>query len=112
MAKKGQIFQPYTEEFKRKAVMMYINGEKSDQILSNELEIRSPTQLKDWVKKHKQGEPLADQRGGESRELNPFHRLSKTTFKSIAEERDYLKAQVEYLKKQYPNLHGKDGFQK
>ncbi|WP_191664255.1 hypothetical protein [Bacillus pseudomycoides] len=24
MAKKGQIFQPYTEEFKRKAVMMYV----------------------------------------------------------------------------------------
>ncbi|WP_429748714.1 MULTISPECIES: IS3 family transposase [unclassified Bacillus (in: firmicutes)] len=100
MAKKGQTFQPYTEEFKRKAVMLYVNGEKSYQILANELGLRSPTQLKDWVKKHKQGEPLADQRGGESRELNPFHRLSKTTFKSIEKERDYLKAQVEYLKKQ------------
>jgi transposase len=70
--KKGQIFQPYTEEFKRKAVMMYINGEKSYQILSNELGIRSPTQLKDWVKKHKQGEPLADQRGENQENSIPF----------------------------------------
>ncbi len=31
-------------------------------------------------------------------------------FKSVEEERDYLKAQVEYLKKRYPNLHGEDGF--
>jgi transposase len=29
----------------------------------------------------------------------------------MEEERDYLKAKVEYLKKQYPNLHGEGGFQ-
>ncbi|MEM5611065.1 hypothetical protein AAHB63_14490 [Bacillus thuringiensis] len=65
--------------------------------------------MKDWVKKHKQGEPLADQRGGESRELNPFHRLSKTTFKSIEEERDYLIAQVEYLKSSIQIYMGRRG---
>ncbi|KIU12695.1 transposase [Bacillus subtilis] len=41
---------------------------------------------------------------------NPFIGRPKTTFKSVEEERDYLKAQVEYLKKRYPNLHGEDGF--
>ncbi|MGR5897668.1 hypothetical protein ACT7C8_02305 [Bacillus cereus] len=60
------------KHFKRKAVMMYINGEKSYQILSNELGIRSAIQLKDWVKKHKQGEPLADQRGENPENSIPF----------------------------------------
>ncbi|MCC9089607.1 hypothetical protein [Bacillus pumilus] len=41
---------------------------------------------------------------------NPFSGRPKLTFKSVEEERDYLKAQVEYLKKRYPNLHGEDGF--
>ncbi|MCQ6530919.1 transposase [Bacillus mycoides] len=53
MAKKGQTFQPYTEEFKHKAVMMYVNQGKIYQVLANELRLRSPTQLKYWVKKHR-----------------------------------------------------------
>lgn len=112
MAKKGQTFQRYAEDFKRKAVMMYENGGKSYQTLANELGLRSSTQLKDWVKKYKQGEPLDDQREKEAREFSPFIGVPKTKFKTVEEERDYLKAQVEYLKKRYPNLHGKDGFQK
>lgn len=36
--------------------------------------------------------------------LNPLKGRPRTKFKSVEEERDYLKAQVEYLKKQYPKL--------
>lgn len=112
MARKGQTFRHYTEEFKLKAVEMYENGSKSYKALAEELGIRSSTQLKNWVKKHRDGESFEDQRGKEASKDNPFIGRPKTKFKSVEEERDYLKAQVEYLKKRYPNLHGEDGFRK
>ncbi|WP_404800823.1 transposase [Guptibacillus algicola] len=101
MAKKGQMFQQYTDEFKHNAVMKYINGSKSYKALSEELGIKNNTQLKVWVRKWKNGEPF-DTRGrnGES----PIQGRPRTKFKTIEEERDYLKAQVDYLKKQYQNL--------
>jgi transposase len=102
MAKKGQRFNSYTEEFKRKAVMKYINGSKSYKVLANELGMRSCTQLKVWVKKWKAGESF-DTRGG-SGISTPLKGRPRTNFTSVEEERDYLKAQVDYLKKQYPNL--------
>jgi transposase len=102
MAKKGQRFKNYTDEFKLKAVLQYVNGSKSYQILANELGLRSPTQLKEWVKKWKNGQPF-DDRGGRA-VSNPLKGRPRTQFKSVEEERDYLRAQVEYLKKQYPNL--------
>lgn len=105
MAKKGTKFQSYSEEFKRLAIESYINGEGSYLTLSNELGLRSPTQLKTWVRKFEEGTRLSDQRGKSSTE-NPLKGRPKTKFKNIEEERDYYKAQVDYLKKQYPNLHG------
>lgn len=106
MAKKGTKFQSYTEEFKRLAVERYMNGEGSYFTLSKELGMRSPTQLKTWVKKFEEGNKLADQRGKQSSTDTPFKGRPKTKFKSVEEERDYYKAQIDYLKKQYPNLHG------
>jgi len=35
---------------------------------------------------------------------NPLTGHPRTIFSTIEEERDYLKAQVDYLKKRYPNL--------
>jgi transposase len=105
MAKKGTKFQSYSEEFKHLAIESYINGEGSYLTLSKELGLRSPTQLKTWVKKFEEDIQLSDQRGKSSTE-NPLKGRPKTTFKNVEEERDYYKAQVDYLKKQYPNLHG------
>lgn len=110
MARKGQTFQHYTEEFKIKAVNMYEEGNKSYQTLATELGLRSSTQLKNWVRKYRENQSLEDQRGKETGSSNPFVGRPKTVFKNVEEERDYLKAQVEYLKKRYPNLHGEDGF--
>lgn len=101
MAKKGQEFQCYTDEFKLKAVMKYTNGNKSYAVLAEELGIKNCTQLKVWVRKWKSGEPFDTRSGGEN---NPLKGRPRTKFNSVEEERDYLKAQVDYLKKQYPNL--------
>lgn len=100
MAKKGQEFKRYTNEFKLNAVMKYVNGSKSYKVIADDLGIQNCTQLKVWVKKWKNGQPF-DERSGVS---NPLKGRPRTNFKSVEEERDYLRAQVDYLKKQYPNL--------
>lgn len=100
MAKKGQVFQSYTDEFKLRAVQCYLEGSTSYQALADKLGIRSCTQLKTWVRKYRDGE-VFDTRKGSS---GPMKGRPRTTFSSIEEERDYLKAQVDYLKKRYPNL--------
>ncbi|TYS22300.1 transposase, partial [Bacillus altitudinis] len=63
MARKGQQFQHYSKEFKMKAVKMYEEGNKSYQSLSEELGIKSSTQLKRWVRKFREGQSFEDQRG-------------------------------------------------
>ncbi len=98
------MFQHYTDEFKLKAVMKYINGNKSYAVLSEELGIKRCAQLKVWFKKCKAGEPFDARSIGSGTNTNPLKGRTRTKFKSVEEERDYLKAQVEYLKKQYPNL--------
>lgn len=100
MAKKGQVFQDYTEEFKIEAVKTYLEGSESYKVVAERLKIRNCTQLKVWVKKWKDGEAF-DLRKGAS---NPLKGRPRTIFNTVEEERDYLKAQVDYLKKRHPNL--------
>jgi transposase-like protein len=106
MAKKGQTFNSYSEEFKLNAVMKYVNGSKSYKVLAEELGIRNCSQLKVWVRKWKNKESFDERKGVP----NPLKGRPRTKFKSVEEERDYLKAQVEYLKKQYPNLVKEETF--
>ncbi|AIQ15991.1 transposase [Paenibacillus sp. FSL H7-0357] len=100
MAKKGQVFQSYSEEFKVEAIQTYLKGVESYKVVAERLGIASCTQLKVWVKKYRIGEPFDTRKGT----TNPLKGRPRTTFASIEEERDYLKAQVDYLKKRYPNL--------
>jgi transposase-like protein len=108
MAKKGQKFQRYSETFKHKAVKMYEEG-KSYREITKELGIRSKTQVKNWGEKYRNQEAFTDRRGKTTKKNNPFMGRPRTKFQSVEEERDYLKAQVEYLKKRYPNLHKERG---
>lgn len=94
MARKGQHFQHYTKEFKVKAVKMYEEGNKSYHLLSEELGLWSSTQLKNWVKKYREGKSFEDQRGKDTKSDNPFIGRPKKTFKSVEEERDYLKRRL------------------
>jgi transposase len=100
MAKKGQVFQQYAEEFKVTAVKAYLGGTASYKTVAEKMGIRNRTQLKVWVRKWRDGE-VFDVRKGLS---NPLKGRPRTTFDTVEDERDYLKAQVDYLKKRYPNL--------
>ncbi|QDX91264.1 IS3 family transposase [Brevibacillus laterosporus] len=99
MAKKGQTFQRYTMEFKQKAIALYEQKGISYEAIAKELGVPSPTQIKNWVRKYRDGDGLEDQRGKTSKRDNPFIGRPRTKFTNVEEERDYLKAQVEYLKK-------------
>lgn len=109
MAKKGQTFQRYTEEWKYSAVQMYVQEGMGYKTIAKVLGMPSHTQIVQWVKKFKNGETFSDQRGKQN---NPLAGRPRTKFESVEEERDYLKAQVEYLKKRFQNLYGEGDSQK
>jgi transposase len=101
MAKKGQVFIQYTEQLKGEAIRLYESGVSSREVAKQY--IRSKCQVLDWVKKSQNGGSLEDGRG---KNTFTFHKgRPKTKFASLEEELAYVKAENEYLKKQYPNLH-------
>jgi transposase len=95
-AKKGQKHIRYSDELKLEAARLIIDGNWSQYQVQAKFAIRSRTQIMEWVKKYKAGKLLEDHRG----------KWKKKHFNSLEEENAYLKAQVEYLKKLNPNLHG------
>ncbi|MGX5373571.1 transposase [Bacillus cereus] len=106
MTKKGTTFNTYSNEIKLSAIQRYLNGEGSYGMIAEKYQIRSSTQLKNWVKKYKEYGKITDTRGKNSGTKcipNPS-KGKRVHFNTVEEERDYYKAQVEYLKKQYPNL--------
>lgn len=98
MAKKGQTFQAYTEELKREVVRLKVEEGWSYRQIRERFGIKSDAQIASWVKKVQNKESFEDQRGVWNRK----------NFSSVEEENAYLKAQVDYLKKRNPNLHGKE----
>ncbi|MNH87795.1 Transposase [compost metagenome] len=97
MAKKGQTFRQYSLELKMEAVRLVNEEHISIREVAKQLGIRNKSQVQTWAEKYRTGqilEPTTARRG----------RL-KTKFSSMEEEMAYLRAEIEYLKKQYPNLH-------
>lgn len=94
--KKGQKFTQYPEEKKMEAVRLRLEEKWSYSMIREKLGIKSDSQILNWVRKFQSGESFEDYRG----------RWIKKHFSSVEEENAYLKAQVEYLKKLNPNLHG------
>jgi transposase-like protein len=74
-------------------VQLHEEQGKSYRAIAEELEIRNVSQVKAWIKKYRNQESLEDK---QSRNSNPFLGRTRTKFQSVEEERDYLKAQVEY----------------
>ncbi|WP_309411781.1 transposase [Bacillus cereus] len=61
--KKGTTFSTYSNEIKLSAVQSYLNGEGSCDMIAEKYQIRSSTQLKNWVKKYKECGEFTDARG-------------------------------------------------
>lgn len=106
MRRKNQV---YTNEFKLEVVQSYLNGVGSYRIIAEKFKVRNETQVKAWVKKYQEVNSveafnrLSSIGSGAKGVSNPL-KGRRVHFKSVEEERDYYKAQVEYLKKLYPNL--------
>lgn len=98
MAKKGQTFTTYTEGLKREVVRLKVEEGWSYRQLKERFGIKSDAQIANWVQKVQKNESFEDQRG----------KWNKEHFSTPEEENAYLKAQVAYLKKRNPNLHGKE----
>ncbi|WP_230486314.1 transposase [Paenibacillus polymyxa] len=96
MAIKGQKFKIYTPEFKLKVVLMHLEEGLTFSQIIEKTGVKSDAQLVDWVRKYKAGIAFKDR----------SQKWNKKNFSSLEEENAYLKAQVEYLKKLNPNLHG------
>jgi transposase len=96
LAKKGQTFTRYSEETKREAVRLRLEEGFSFPMIQERLGIKKNSSILEWIRKFQAGESFEDYRG----------RWTKKHFSSVEEENAYLKAQVEYLKKLNPNLHG------
>lgn len=97
MGKTGRKNVHYTGELKLQAVKLITEGNASYREVAKHLGIRSKTQVEVWVRKYQEGQ-LFEQATRKGR--------PKTKFANIEEEMAYLRAEIEYLKKRYPNLHG------
>jgi len=80
------------------AVRLVTEENMSYREVAKQLGIRNKTQVEVWVTRYREGQPFKQE---------AFHKgRPKTKFASVEEEMAYLRAEIEYLKKRYPNLHG------
>lgn len=97
MSKKN--YNKYPKEFKLKAIKMYLDEGLSSYQVASKLNINSKTQVINWVKQfRKNGENSFDieTRG---RATSGKKGRPKTKFNSLEEEVEYLRMEVEFLKK-------------
>ncbi len=102
MAKKGSKFMRYGPEIKEQAVKLYVGEGMSAREVAARLGLKSKTQVQEWVKRHQRSGTFAGNQNGKTDQRKGCR---KTKFSSMEEELGYIKAENEYLKKQYPNLH-------
>lgn len=98
MGKTGRTNNKYPDELRMRAVRLVTEENVSYREAAKELGIRNKSQVLVWVQRYREGQPLVQET---AREGQP-----KTEFVSMEEEMAYLRAEIAYLKKRYPNLHG------
>lgn len=92
-------FNKYTKETKLKAVKRYLEDGLSYQDVAIEMGIKSKTQVKRWVKKFNDLGDTAFDMETRGRAKGPRKGRPKKNFNSLEEEVEYLRMEVEYLKK-------------
>ena len=100
----GKANNKYSYEFKKEAVEKYLSGRYGGcDILSRDLGLRSPTQLKNWVKLYRQDPELLKQDGRRLGKKDGVHkgrpRKEKLDELSKDEQIEYLKMENAILKK-------------
>ncbi|MDK2587411.1 transposase [Romboutsia sedimentorum] len=89
----------YSKELKLKAVNLYIKEGYSSYQIAEMLEIRSKTQVQNWVNNYKaKGETVFDEETrGRFKNINLEN--DNRIFKSVEDELKYLRMENEFLKK-------------
>ena len=96
MEKTGRTNIEYSPEFKKEAAQKYLSGKYGGYtILSRELNLKSPTQLKNWVKLYRQDPELLNTDG---RTLGIKDGVKKGRPKKVNLDELDKDEQIEYLK--------------
>lgn len=97
MAKKGSKFNKYSYEFKVMVVLDYLSG-KSGGLLTivKKYELKSHTQIKDWVKKYREKPKLLSI---ETRRDPGRPKSIKMEEMSLEQQNEYLRMENDILKK-------------
>ena len=64
MAKKGQKFQKYSDEFKRKVVKEYLEGKESFKSIAEKYNISSRKTVDTWVRKYRKNGKIESSKKG------------------------------------------------
>lgn len=94
-----RINNKYTKEFKLKAVKMYLDEGLSYNQVALKLNIKSKTQVMNWVKQFQEKGATIFDIETRGRATGGKKSRPKTKFNSLEEEVEYLRMEVEFLKK-------------
>lgn len=94
-----RINNKYTKEFKLKAIKMYLDEGLSYNQVALKLNIKSKTQVMNWVKQFQEKGATIFDIETRGRATGGKKGRPKTKFNSLEEEVEYLRMEVEFLKK-------------
>ena len=94
-----RINNKYTKEFKLKAIKMYLDEGLSYHQVALKLNIKSKTQVLNWVKQFQEKGAASFDIETRGRATGGKKGRPKTKFNSLEEEVEYLRMEVEFLKK-------------
>lgn len=95
----NKTYKNYNKDFKLKAIKMYLDEGFSSYQVASKLNIKSKTQVINWVKQFQEKGEASFDIENRGRATGGKKGRPKTKFKSLEEEVEYLRMEVEFLKK-------------